>query len=82
VSLLLQGAVAPAERIGPGVAAAIDQSIEGEPGIGVVSKLAPGFGRKELPNQILPFRYGEGAGILTAAATRLKRARRSARVSV
>ena len=42
------GAVAPAERIGPGVAAAVDQSVEEKPGIGVVSELAPGFGRKEL----------------------------------
>jgi hypothetical protein len=44
----LHGAVAQAERIGPGVAAAVDQSVEEEPGIGVVSELAPEFGRKGL----------------------------------
>jgi len=78
----LHGAVAPAERIGPGVAAAVDQSVEKEPGIGVVSEPAPGFGRKELSNEIFPFGYGEGAGTLTAAATGPKRAPRRARVSV
>src|SRR5437016_9301735 len=39
----LHGAVAPAERIGPGVAAAVDQSVEEEPGIGVVSDWHPGL---------------------------------------
>ena len=55
----LHHTVAPTQGVGPGVAAEIDQGVEEEPGIDVLSELAPRFGCKELSNQIFLFGFGE-----------------------
>ena len=46
----LHRAVAPTQGVGPGVAAEIDQGVEEEPDMDVLSELAPRFGCKELSN--------------------------------
>ena len=57
----LHRAVAPTQGVGPGVAAEIDQGVEEEPDMDVLSELAPRFGCKELSNQIFLFGFGERA---------------------
>ena len=78
----LHRAVAPTQGVGPGVAAEIDQGVEEEPDMDVLSELAPRFGCKELSNKILLFGFGERAAPPNSTAIGARRALRSAMASV
>src|SRR5439155_26646865 len=68
----LYSAVAPTQRVGPGIAAPVDECVEEEAGVGVMGKPAPRFGSKELASQMLPFGWRQGGRRADLAGYRAK----------